>query len=211
MQAEIRTLKVLERCALTVRNSGTDTKWGELAELLRGLRSGRYSQGSQAEAAIVDGLEPKWFPDPYSPRHKLVVFTEHVDTLEYLLKRITTLTGQPEAVVVIHGGIGRKDRLIRQEQFRNDPASTRRSTASGDGCGRRRHQPSACTLHGQLRLALESEPAGAAIRSHPQDRARLKSVMLWNLVAFETREGGVYLRLLEKLEQARKALSGQVV
>jgi superfamily II DNA/RNA helicase len=33
---------------------------------------------------------------------------------------------------------------------------------------------------------------------------------LWNLVAEETREGDVYRRLLEKLEQARTALGGQV-
>ncbi len=33
---------------------------------------------------------------------------------------------------------------------------------------------------------------------------------LWNLVAKETREGAVYLRLLEKLEQEREDLGGQV-
>ena len=33
---------------------------------------------------------------------------------------------------------------------------------------------------------------------------------LWNLVADETREGDVYSTLLEKLEQAREALGGQV-
>ena len=33
---------------------------------------------------------------------------------------------------------------------------------------------------------------------------------LWNLVADETREGDVYFRLLQKLEQARQALGGQV-
>ena len=33
---------------------------------------------------------------------------------------------------------------------------------------------------------------------------------LWNLVADETREGEVYRKLLEKLEEARKALGGQV-
>src|SRR6185369_9998041 len=33
---------------------------------------------------------------------------------------------------------------------------------------------------------------------------------LWNLVAAETREGDVYKRLPEKLEDARKALGGQV-
>jgi len=33
---------------------------------------------------------------------------------------------------------------------------------------------------------------------------------LWNLVAKETREGEVYFRLLEKFNEARKALGGQV-
>ena len=33
---------------------------------------------------------------------------------------------------------------------------------------------------------------------------------LWNLVARETREGDVYLRLLDKLEEARASLGGQV-
>jgi hypothetical protein len=33
---------------------------------------------------------------------------------------------------------------------------------------------------------------------------------LWNLVATETREGDVYKRLLDKIEEARKALGGQV-
>src|SRR5258707_13876875 len=33
---------------------------------------------------------------------------------------------------------------------------------------------------------------------------------LWNLVAEETREGEVYRTLLEKLDEARKALGGQV-
>jgi SNF2 family DNA or RNA helicase len=33
---------------------------------------------------------------------------------------------------------------------------------------------------------------------------------VWNLVAEETREGDVYRALLEKLDEARKALGGQV-
>jgi hypothetical protein len=33
---------------------------------------------------------------------------------------------------------------------------------------------------------------------------------LWNLVALETREGDVYHTLLEKLDEARKALGGQL-
>src|SRR5205814_6430137 len=52
---------------------------------------------------------------------KLVVFTEHRDTLAYLQQRVSTLLGRPEAVVVIHGGMGRQERLNTQEAFRHDP------------------------------------------------------------------------------------------
>ena len=41
-----------------------------------------------------------------SPRQKLVIFTEHRDTLNYLQNHITTLLGRQEAVVMIHGGMG---------------------------------------------------------------------------------------------------------
>ena len=59
-------------------------------------------------------------PSP-SPRQKLVLFTEHRDTLRYLQERITTLLGREQSVVVIHGGIGREERLAVQEAFRHDP------------------------------------------------------------------------------------------
>ena len=45
-------------------------------------------------------------PPVPSPRQKLVLFTEHRDTLSYLQSRITTLLGHETAVVVIHGGMG---------------------------------------------------------------------------------------------------------
>jgi superfamily II DNA/RNA helicase len=50
-----------------------------------------------------------------------VVFTEHRDTLSYLNQRITSLLGREDAVVVIHGSIGREERLKAQEAFRHDP------------------------------------------------------------------------------------------
>jgi superfamily II DNA/RNA helicase len=58
--------------------------------------------------------------DPYGHRRKLVVFTEHRDTLNYLAERIRTLLGQTEAVVTIHGGMGREDRRKVQESFTQD-------------------------------------------------------------------------------------------
>ena len=50
-----------------------------------------------------------------------MLFTEHRDTLRYLQERITTLLGRETAVVVIHGSIGREERLAVQESFRHDP------------------------------------------------------------------------------------------
>ena len=50
-----------------------------------------------------------------------MVFTEHRDTLNYLASRITTLLGRKEAVVIIHGGVGRKERLNVQEVFKHQP------------------------------------------------------------------------------------------
>jgi hypothetical protein len=53
-------------------------------------------ENSTLKASAVPRLKP-------SPRQKLVVFTEHRDTLSYLETRVTTLLGRAEAVVVIHG------------------------------------------------------------------------------------------------------------
>ena len=58
--------------------------------------------------------------DAHSHRRKLVIFTEHRDTLNYLAERIGALLGKPEAVVIIHGGIGREDRRKAQESFTQD-------------------------------------------------------------------------------------------
>src|SRR5207302_2309131 len=93
-------LQELERTALRVRQSGTDRKWDELSRLL------------QNNTEMFDAA---------GHRRKLVIFTEHRDTLNYLTERIRALLGRPESVVNIHGGIGREERRNAQEQFLNDP------------------------------------------------------------------------------------------
>ena len=40
-------------------------------------------------------------------RRKIVIFTEHRDTLNYLVDRLTTTIGRANAVVAIHGGLPR--------------------------------------------------------------------------------------------------------
>jgi SNF2 family DNA or RNA helicase len=122
LRIEIETLKRLEHLALAIRRSGEDKKWRELATLLGEIFTPAALANEFAdEPAYYDAgvpIPPK--PTP-SPHQKLVVFTEHRDTLSYLQTRIGTLLGRPQAVVVIHGGMGREDRMKAQEAFRHDP------------------------------------------------------------------------------------------
>lgn len=83
LDAELLELADLTTVAKQVRDSGTDRKWTELSRIL------------QDEALTVDANG--W------PR-KLIIFTEHRDTLNYLAGRILTLIGNPNAVQAIHGG-----------------------------------------------------------------------------------------------------------
>ena len=193
LKQEIETLKRLETLALGVRRSGQDTKWRELANLLGTI----FSVGGRSGEA----------PGPAtSPHRKLVLFTEHRDTLRYLQERITTRLGREGAVVVIHGGIGREERMAVQEAFRHDPQVQvlLATDAAGEGINLQR-------AHLMVNYDLPWNPNRLEQRFGRIHRIGQTEVChLWNLVAEDTREGDVYRRLLEKLDQARQALGGQV-
>ena len=205
LKAEIETLKKLEALALGVRRSGTDTKWCELASLLSEIFTTAPIAGRIAESTIPYGVGPIPPPKP-SPRQKLVLFTEHRDTLSYLETRITTLLGRKEAVVIIHGGMGREDRMKAQESFKHDPEVQvlLATDAAGEGINLQR-------AHLMVNYDLPWNPNRIEQRFGRIHRIGQTEVChLWNLVAEETREGDVYRKLLDKLEQAREALGGQV-
>ena len=205
LKAEIETLKALEALALEVRRSGTDTKWRELASLLGEIFTvgGLVSRIAEPDVPYGAGEIPQ--PTP-SPRQKLVIFTEHRDTLGYLHDRITSLLGRAESVVTIHGGVGREDRLKAQEAFRHDPQVQvlLATDAAGEGINLQR-------AHLMVNYDLPWNPNRLEQRFGRIHRIGQTEVChLWNLVADETREGDVYRKLLEKLEQARQSLGGQV-
>src|SRR3989475_392109 len=121
LKTEIESLRRLESLALGVRRGGEDRKWRELASLLSEIFTPAGIGGRVAEPEPPPyGSGPITPPTP-SPRQKLVLFTEHRDTLNYLESRISTLLGRREAVVIIHGGMGREERMKAQESFRHDP------------------------------------------------------------------------------------------
>ena len=205
LRAEIDTLKRLERLALDVRRSGTDTKWRELASLLGEIFTvdGRVGQVAAPDVPYGAGQIPR---PASSPRQKLVLFTEHRDTLSYLHDRITTLLGRAESTVLIHGGMGREARLKAQEAFRHDPQVQvlLATDAAGEGINLQR-------AHLMVNYDLPWNPNRLEQRFGRIHRIGQTEVChLWNLVADGTREGDVYRRLLDKLEQARESLGGQV-
>ena len=184
LEAEIAILQRLEALALRVRQSGTDRKWEELAQLL------------QNRTEMFDERDR---------RLKLVIFTEHRDTLNYLAERIRTLLGRQEAVV-IHGGLGREERKKAQDAFTHDPdvQILVATDAAGEGINLQR-------AHLMVNYDLPWNPNRLEQRFGRIHRIGQTEVChLWNLIASETREGVVFQRLFEKLEEERKALGGQV-
>jgi superfamily II DNA or RNA helicase len=151
---------------------------------------------------------------------KLLVFTEHRDTLEYLRQRFEAMgyTGQ---VACIHGGMDVEERE-QQRIFFMPPDERRRQGVKNPDA------PSA-------RILLATDAAGEGINLQfawamlnydiPWNPARLEQrmgrlhrfgqrhseVRIFNLVAEDTREGDVLTTLLAKLEEARKELCNDKV
>jgi superfamily II DNA or RNA helicase len=205
LKIEIATLQRLEALARRVQQSGEDRKWRELASLLEEIFTPAAVSRKLAEAGVSYSVRPT--PPPIaSPHQKLVIFTEHRDTLNYLARRVRTLLGYEDAVVTIHGSLGREERLRAQEAFRHDPTVRVliATDAAGEGINLQR-------AHLMVNYDLPWNPNRLEQRFGRIHRIGQTEVChLWNLVAQETREGDVYQRLLEKLEQAREALGGQV-
>ncbi len=204
LRTEIGMLTHLESLANKVRTSGTDRKWYELASLLDEVfASAGSAQVGEPEASYGGAPLPRPMP---AASQKLVIFTEHRDTLNYLQRKITDRLGRREAAQIIHGGMGREERLKAQEAFKHDPAVKVlvATDAAGEGINLQR-------AHLMVNYDLPWNPNRLEQRFGRIHRIGQTEVChLWNLVADKTREGEVYLRLLEKLELARQALGGQV-
>jgi superfamily II DNA or RNA helicase len=181
LQYEIATLTRLEALADRVRQSQVDKKWTELVGLL------------------ADAPE---MVEPGGSRRKLIVFTEHRDTLNYLVGKLRTYLGRPEAVVAIHGGVIREERRVIQERFTQDKDCLIlvATDAAGEGINLQR-------AHLLVNYDLPWNPNRIEQRFGRVHRIGQTEVChMWNLVADETREGQVYRRLLDKLSEMRDTL-----
>lgn len=185
LEAEIIILGDLVVQARGVVDSRTDRKWDELSQILQNNPEMRDADGRQ---------------------RKMIVFTEHKDTLNYLEQRIGGVLGTPEAITTIHGSVHRDERRKRQELFRSDPEV--RVLLATDAAGEGVNLQNANLM---VNYDLPWNPNRLEQRFGRIHRIGQQQVChLWNLVAKETREGEVYHRLLTKLETINEAFNGRV-
>ncbi|WP_328988129.1 helicase-related protein [Thiorhodovibrio winogradskyi] len=185
LESEIVFLRGLEHQAKTVVASGQDRKWDELSRLLQHRPEMQNDAGRQ---------------------RKLIIFSEHRDTLNYLHARIAGVLGREDAIVVIHGCTHGDERKKRQAQFRSDPKV--RILIATDAAGEGVNLQNANLM---VNYDLPWNPNRLEQRFGRIHRIGQTEVChLWNLVAAETREGDVYARLLTKLEIEGQALNGRV-
>jgi len=186
LRAEIESLKSLEKMAEQLYRSGEDRKWIEFRDLFESDKIG-LSRDSAKHA-------------------KVVIFTEHLQTLGYLYQRITDYFGTHDGIVTIHGSMKREDRLQVQEDFRHNPDVfiLIATDAAGEGINLQ-------SANLMINYDLPWNPNRLEQRFGRIHRiGQKKPCYLWNLVSGKTREGLVYQRLLKKLEVERHALNGQV-
>ncbi|ADV63935.1 helicase domain protein [Isosphaera pallida ATCC 43644] len=185
LEAEIDILTKLEQQARAVVTSGQDRKWDELSKLLQNNPQMHDESGRQ---------------------RKIIIFSEHRDTLNYLHAKIAGVLGNANAIVTIHGGINRDDRLRIQALFRSDPEV--RVLVATDAAGEGVNLQCA---HLMVNYDLPWNPNRLEQRFGRIHRIGQTEVChLWSLVAKETREGAVWYRLLEKIATECEALKGKV-
>ena len=180
LEEEVENLSALCGLAKEVLDSQTDIKWVELRNL---LHSPKFKKG-----------------------RKLIVFTEYKDTLEYVADRIQDEVGNPEAVVRIHGGINPNERRSIQEKFQVDSSVQVlvATDAAGEGVNLQ-------VANMMVNYDLPWNPNRIEQRFGRIHRiGQQLPCHLWNLVAHETREGQVFTRLFEKIEQQREIYGDQV-
>jgi superfamily II DNA or RNA helicase/DNA-binding XRE family transcriptional regulator len=183
LQAELEQVKGLRNLAQRVYDAGTESKFERLREVL---------------------LDPRFRGE------KLIIFTEHRDTLDFLVRRLDGMgyTGQ---VAQIHGGMYYTERDEQVEKFRSpaDEGGARFlvcTDAAGEGINLQ-----FCWI--MINYDVPWNPARLEQRMGRIHRYGQKHdpVIILNLVAPKTREGRVLDTLLKKLESIREQLGSDKV
>jgi superfamily II DNA or RNA helicase len=191
--AEKDQVKKLRDLAKQVCDAGVESKFEKLREILTDL---------PAEASAQAG--------PNFGGEKFIVFTEHRDTMEFLVRRLEGMgyTGQ---VAQIHGGMHYTQREEEVDRFRKPVGEGGArflvcTDAAGEGINLQ-----FCWI--MINYDVPWNPARLEQRMGRIHRYLQKHdpVIILNLVAPSTREGKVLKTLLDKLEKIRKELQSDKV
>lgn len=173
LDAEIRELQDLSRRARTLARLEQDRKLQVLLGVLGGLGG-----------------------------EKLLVFTEHKDTLNFL---VGVLEKQGYAVTHIHGGMNLEERVSREREFRDSAQVMVATEAAGEGINLQ-----FCSV--MVNYDLPWNPTRLEQRMGRIHRyGQRYEVHIHNLIAEGTREGEVLALLLRKLEAMRQQLGSDRV
>ena len=177
LEAEIEDLERLVQLARQTEKNATETKFEELRSVISNHISGRSE--------------------------RLLVFTEHKDTLDFLIKKLTNLGFY---CCTIHGGMSLEKRIDAEREFyEHKPSILVATEAAGEGINLQ-----FCSLMVNYDIPWNPnrlEQRMGRIHRYKQER----EVMIWNIVAENTREGEVMERLLSKLDDMRQALGSDRV
>lgn len=183
---ECRELERLIGLAKEAERSHSEVKLGELKRLLED--EGFFSSGT-----------------------KLLVFTEHKDTLDYLVEQ---LRRWGFTVTQIHGGMKLGDeatpgtRIYAEREFRDPEGAQIMVATEAAGEGINLHY--SCWV--MVNYDIPWNPNRLEQRMGRIHRyGQTRDVLVFNLVAADTREGEVLYTLLEKIEEIRQALGSDRV
>ncbi|MBI2951011.1 DUF3883 domain-containing protein, partial [bacterium] len=178
-----------------------------LRDLLSQARRVRDHAADSKLSALRECLDRAEFRELKDGRGKLLIFTEHRDTLNYLRER---LEKWGYSTCQIHGGMNPHDRKQAQEHFRTDRQVCVATEAAGEGINLQ-----FCRL--MINYDLPWNPTRLEQRLGRIHRiGQERDVHAFNFVASDSEdgqpivEGRILERLLQKLEQMRAALDDRV-
>ena len=185
LRAEIAALRDLLAQARRVRDHATDSKL----------------------AALRECMERAQFNELHDGRGKLLIFTEHRDTLTYLCEHVQRWG---YSVCQIHGGMNPHERKHAQEQFRTAAQVCVATEAAGEGINLQ-------FCHLMINYDLPWNPTRLEQRLGRIHRiGQERECHVFNFVASDSVdgqpiiEGRILQRLLEKMEQMRDVLADRV-
>ena len=191
--------EVVERLTLASNMAELET---EIAELEQLVRKAKHAQREVVETKFEE-LRNVISKHVSGKNERLLVFTEQKDTLDFLLRRLRDLGFH---CCTIHGGMALPKRIdAEREFFEHCPSVMVATEAAGEGINLQ-----FCSLMVNYDIPWNPnrlEQRMGRIHRYKQQ----KEVMIFNLVASNTREGEVVHRLLLKLEAMKKALGSDRV